>query len=499
MMNISTLPLAEETSATLAEAMLAAMAANPAGRIYAANGQGPDHATMLGHVAALRLGYAGLAAGAVAVCTAKTPYAIAAILAAMAEGRAYAPLDPAHPDARLFSILEMVNPANLIVDPSTAPRLQSWAQAAGVPQMAPRGVVPVGLPQPQPAAVLHTSGSTGQPKQVRIGAEAIAVFCAWVRQEFGLGPQDCVLSHAPLAFDLSFLDVFASLSAGASLALADTETARSGERLLRLIAETGVSVVQAAPSALALIARAAGGQCFPNVRLVMFAGEPMPAATLQDLFKTFPKARITNIYGCTETNDTFFYDVPRVDTPDPLPLGQPLPYVRYLIVDPDDKPVAMGEEGELWVRCPTMMQGYSDPVLTAKAHAIHAGQTYYRSNDRVRIGPDGALQFLGRADTVQKINGNRVDLAEVEACLLRIKGIREAAVFVVERDGAKQLECAVASDDSTLTSLSLRLAVMQSLPAAAIPRRYSIRPDALPKNSNGKICRRILASLALAA
>lgn len=479
--------------------------ASPDARILDAAARPVAMADLRGDGARLRALLSHLPEGPVALCAAKTPLALAGLLAILSDGRAYAPLDPTHPEDRLTGILALLRPVAVLVDGPAAARLAVWAGAEGLPLItldAParppaRGPLPAAL-GPEVTAVLHTSGSTGTPKQVRIAAPALVAFNRWVCQEFALTPADCLLSHAPLAFDLSFLDVFSGLAAGASLALADADTARSGERLLRLIDRAGVTVVQAAPSALALMVRAAEGRRFPAVRAVLFAGEPMPAATLQAIFATFPAARITNIYGCTETNDTFYYDVPREGTPDPLPLGHPLPYVQHVVMDEAGQPVIPGEEGELWVACPTMMEGYSDPALNARAFADWQGVRHYRSNDRVRLGADGLMHFLGRADSVQKISGHRVDLAEVEAHLARLPGVVELAVFVTEREGDKRLECAVATDGRALSSLDLRRHAMTGLPAPAIPRRYSIGPDPLPKNSNGKICRRMLACLALA-
>lgn len=491
------------TGAAFAEALLSAIGRAPGGRVAGGCGAVLTHGDMLARVAQIRVGLAGLPDGPVAICAAKRPDTIAAVLAVLADGRAYAPLDPGHPEDRLTGILDLLRPAALLVDALAEDRLRGWASAAGVALRRLDALTVLAEPPcPRPdgglAALLHTSGSTGVPKQVRIAAPALDQFNAWVRWEFGLRPQDCLLSHAPLAFDLSFLDIFAGLSVGASLALADAETARSGERLLRLIREAGVTVVQAAPSALALMVRAAEGQCFPAVRAVLFAGEPMPAPVLRDIFRVFPAARVVNIYGCTETNDTFFYDVPRADTPDPLPLGRPLPYVCHEVMTEEGHPVPIGEEGELWVACPTTMEGYSDPALTARAFGHWHGRRYYRSNDRVRLGEDGLMHFLGRADSVQKISGHRVDLAEVEAHLARLPGVVELAVYVVRRGDEAQVECAVATDGRALGSLDLRRHAMTALPAPAIPRRYAISAEPLPKNSNGKICRRMLASLALA-
>lgn len=489
---------APQGASDLARELLARLAARPDGRI-ATEGTAQGFPGIVTQAALLQAAMAGTGTRPVAICAAKQPGAIAAVLAVLAAGRAYAPLDPAHPDVRILAILDGLLPGAVLVDAEAADRLADWAGRTGTPliPLDAEAARSCDLPCAEAlAAVLHTSGSTGVPKQVLIEAPAIRVFADWVRAEFGLCAADRVLSHAPLAFDLSFLDIFAALHVGADIVLADAAVAQSGERLARMVDEQGVTFIHGAPSALALMTAAAGDQVFPAVRAVLFAGEPMPADVLARIFAIFPAARVVNIYGCTETNDTFFYDVPRQETPDPLPLGLPFPYTDYILMTDAGHVAEPGEAGELWVRCPSMMAGYADPKATAAAFATHDGKRYFRSRDRVRLGADGLLHFLGRVDNVVKLRGYRIDLGEVETCLRAHPAVAEAAVFVSGQDSEAHLVAAISLRDDAANGLTLRLHAMQALPAYAIPKRFDLSRDPLPRNSNGKICRRILAARA---
>ena len=435
----------------------------------------------------------------VAICAEKSPRSVAAILGALSAGIAYAPLDPTHPDTRLTNILDDLSPSVLVVDDSTKGRFEVWARRSGtqllslssLPDSVPEQPVASGARQSL-AAVLHTSGSTGNPKRVLIEAPALDAFQSWVVGEISIDIDDCVLSHAPFAFDLSFLDIFASLAGGASLALADAKTARNGPKLVEMMQQQNATIWHSAPSALKLVAEAASDITLPNLRCVLFAGEPMPARLLRQLFRIFPNARFINIYGCTETNDTFFYDVPRLDTPDPLPLGRKLPYVDYLLVDSAEQPIPDEGEGELWVRCPTMMRGYSDKRLTAKATGWSDGIGYYRTGDVVRRDANGMIHFVGRNDTIVKLSGVRVDLNEIEASLQAHPMVDEAAAYVDKSGDAGVLNAFVSSSSDELNSIDLRLYLMKRLPTAAIPRKFTISIQEVPKNSNGKACRRML-------
>ncbi|WP_299963940.1 AMP-binding protein [uncultured Roseobacter sp.] len=490
----------------LFEAIAEAIAARPAATVISAGGRRLSHADLLARardVQGCLPQPVGTGEDVVAICTEKTPEAIAAILGVLASGRAYAPLDPTHPGARLMGILSDLRPAALIVDAATRATLAPWAEGAGVPLIdLARGPAPGTTGQLYPpsaqalCAVLHTSGSTGKPKRVEICAPAIDAFQDWVTEAFRIAPSDCLVSHAPLAFDLSFLDLFVPLMTGADLALADAACARNGGALLRMLEATEATVWHSAPSALTLLAQAGRNTQLPHMRRVLFAGEPMPAHTLQALFHLFPNARFVNIYGCTETNDTFYYEVPRTNPPDPLPLGHKLPYVDYLIVDAADQPLGGPCEGELWVTCPTMMRGYADPQLTRKVTVRHGGQLYYRTGDIVVRNDAGLLTFIGRRDAVVKLNGVRVDLGEVDRALQGHPQVSEAATFLFPTAAGLVLYAWVTPEDASLNSLDLRQYLAQLLPAAALPKRYILDDAGLPKNSNGKACRRQLVQYA---
>ena len=180
--------------------------ASPDARILDAAARPVAMAELRDEVARLRVLLSHLPEGPVALCAAKTPLALAGLLAILSDGRAYAPLDPTHPEDRLTGILNLLRPAAVLVDEPSAARLADWAGADGLPLIALdaaaraplRGPMSAGQ-GPEVTAVLHTSGSTGTPKQVRIAAPALVAFNRWVGQEFALTPRDCLLSHAPLA------------------------------------------------------------------------------------------------------------------------------------------------------------------------------------------------------------------------------------------------------------------------------------------------------------
>jgi acyl-coenzyme A synthetase/AMP-(fatty) acid ligase len=225
-----------------------------------------------------------------------------------------------------------------------------------------------------------------------------------------------------------------------------------------------------------------------SVRHVLFAGEPMPRQTLLKLPDLFPKAQFHNIYGCTETNDTFMYTLPDTvhEAPDPLPIGRVLPHIRYRIVDLADRDVALGEQGHLLVSGATVMARYlgnnNGSVLT---------DGFYRTHDLVSEGENGLLNFHGRIDSVVKTNGYRVNLAEVEDFLLRSGKFQEVALFCVKDDliGQRIVAAIRTIAGVTCSTLDLKVYCAGGLPKYAIPHNFYITEDELPKGNTGKIDR----------
>src|SRR5680860_753010 len=356
------------------------------------------------------------------------------------------------------------------------------------------------------AAVLHTSGSTGQPKGAVISHANLGVFLSWAHTAFDLGPDDRLLSHAPLNFDLSFFDVFAAAAASAAVVLATPIDTANAARMARLVNRSRVTVWQSVPSALTLqaVSSRRRGDSMPSVRCLLFAGERMPRQTLLRLPHIFPIARLYNIYGCTETNDTFMYALPADvrRAPDPLPIGTPLPFIRHRIVDASGSDVAPGQEGQLLVAGGTIMAGYlaSSGDGSAPKPVYPEEQTrdgYYRTSDIVSVGDDGHLRFHGRADTIIKTNGYRVNLMETEDHLRRSEKLQEVALLSTPDDliGNRMVAIVRPRVGVSCSTLDLKLHCAAALPRYAIPHHFLFTREELPKGNTGKVDKRQLIQI----
>ena len=423
---------------------------------------------------------AGIGPGArVAFALPKGIEALRLLLATLAAGAAYVPLNHRLAPPALAAILADLRPDLLVAPPAAIAgaeaRLPGLRHAAA--PMAPierLSGATAALPSPPGlAAILFTSGSTGAPKGIMLSHDNIGVFASWAAREFGLRAADQVASHAPFHFDLSTFDIFAALAQGACLhLLAETDAAFPGA-VRRFIGDAAITVWYSVPTALAALQQRDALRGLASLRHILFAGEVFPTPALRRCMHDLPATRFANLFGPTETNVFAFHHLtaPPASDDDPVPIGTPCPHAE----------VTLSDAGEMLVAGPGVMLGYwQRPDLTA-ASRVDGRPDSYRTGDHATRRPDGALLFAGRRDHLVKLHGHRVELLGLEAVLQAHPAVAEAvavvtsdqrlAVFLVERHR-------VTDDD-------LRAAVAARLGPAYRPSIF-VRLNAMPRSSNGK-------------
>jgi len=452
--------------------------------------------------ALLRLGVAP--GDRVAVLAPKSAAAVAGVYGALKAGACYVPLDPKAPAGRLSHIVADSGAAVIVADEART------SQAAGLANAVPRSPrVVVSVPgraeraeaarvpaQGAPVApwtavagesgeplaeeraietdlayILYTSGSTGTPKGVMISHRSSLTFVDWAAAAAGLGEQDRVCSPAPLHFDLSVFDIFATCRAGACLTVLPGEAATFPVSIARWLEAERITVWYSVPSVLTLLASYGGLQQLDlsGLRVVIFAGEVFPPKHLARLMAELPHPRYLNTEVFAVTSDGC-----RVSRP--------------------------GEEGELYVRGPSLMQGYwGQPAKTSEALVRNPfrseyDEAVYRTGDLVTLDAAGNYAFVGRRDGMVKVRGYRVELGEVEATLYRHPAIREAAVLPVPDELlGSRLRAVVAADGAgSLTRENVLDHCRRWLPGYMVPDMVEFR-EVLPRTSTGKVDRAGLA------
>jgi amino acid adenylation domain-containing protein len=344
------------------------------------------------------------------------------------------------------------------------------------------------------AYLLYTSGSTGRPKGVVVSHRGVVNLLHAERRLLDLSSDSRVLQTTSPSFDVSVLETFATLTAGATLFLLSRDTLLSGPGLADELRRLRISAMTAVPS---LIATIPAGD-FPALRTVVVGGEPCPAETAA---RWSAGRRFVNGYGPTETTifSTAFHVAgqPPVEPPQGPPIGRPLANTRVWVMDRRGRPVPAGAPGELWLGGAGVARGYHGrPDLTAERFVpdpFTEGGRLYRTGDLARWRPDGNLEYLGRIDQQVKIRGHRVECGEVEAALARHGSVRQAAV--IGRDGRLAAYVVPAGPDGQAPAAGeLRRFLGESLPVWMIPAVW-VFLDALPLSPTGKVDRRALARI----
>jgi L-proline---[L-prolyl-carrier protein] ligase len=434
----------------------------------------------------------------VAIWLDKSARAVAAMQGVLRVGAAYVPLDPQSPVERARLIIASCEPAVLISDQ----RANQLATELGVSQLDWRRVAGESAPPTSAhvgadrdlAYILYTSGSTGVPKGVCISHGNALAFIEWAAAELAPGPEDKFANHAPFHFDLSVLDLYVALSAGATVVLVPEASAYIPEQLVQFVHREQVTIWYSVPSALILMLERGGmagiARELSALRAILFAGEPFAVKYLRQLRALLPAARLLNLYGPTETNVCTFYEVGEIpaEQTTPVPIGGSCSGDRVWAVDKDGAEIAVGELGELMVQGPTVMLGY----WGQQPH----GERPYATGDIVRrLGTD-CYEYVGRRDHMVKVRGHRVEIGEVEAALLAHQAIAEVAV-VVRGTGlhAQLVAFAVAAADRQPDIIAVKRHCAARLPRYMIVDRIRWVSE-LPRTGTGKIDRRRLAAMA---
>jgi amino acid adenylation domain-containing protein len=322
--------------------------------------------------------------------------------------------------------------------------------------------------------LLYTSGSTGMPKGVALEHHNMVNYCHWYAKECRLSSVDHVMAYANFGFDAHMLDIFPTLSAGASVYILSSEIRMDLMAMNQYMEANAINVTFITTQIGYLFATTMDNK---SLRLLTTGGEK-----LLPLKK--PRFDMYNLYGPTEATigPTYF----KIDKDfDSSIIGGPIANVQLYVVDSDMCLVPKGVPGELIIGGAGVGRGYLHPAeKDAHIFFIYEGQRCYRTGDLVRWTDDDNLEFLGRIDNQVKLRGLRIEMGEIEACASRFEGIGQVAAQITNG----QYICLYYTADAAVDVNALKQHLANRLAAYMIPTAY-MQLDAMPLNTNGKIDR----------
>jgi amino acid adenylation domain-containing protein len=458
----------------------------------------------------------------------KSPLAVVGILGIYKANCVYVPLDPSSPAARLSKIIASCENRWILAAGPVAGLLKQLREltpsrtsmAIGWMDARPNGgglstdfslddvlnrssAPPRRKNRPHDAAhILFTSGSTGAPKGVVITHANVVEFINWAKKYFGIDPSDRLSGHPPLHFDLSVFDIFGSFATGAELHLVPPEVSVLPNKLAEWMRASRLTQWFSVPSALNYMVKfdVVRHNDFPTLERLLWCGEVFPTSSLIYWMKRLPHVRFTNLYGPTETTiASSYYTVPKCPDDDRIavPIGTACHGEELRVLNENLHPVSPGEAGDLYIGGVGLSPGYwRDPqktqeVFVRNPDSADLSERIYKTGDVARVGEDGLVYFVGRADSQIKSRGYRIELGEIEAALNAMNSFGECAVVAVPTGGFEgvMIGCAyVPAADTEVTPIRLRTELGKVLPNYMVPSHWMAFSE-LPKNSNGKIDR----------
>lgn len=442
--------------------------------------------------------------GPICVYGHKDPLMLVAFLACVKAGHPYVPLDTWTPLERILQTIDVVEPSAIF---STKP-------LEGIPSINARVLETAASSYESPIEpssrvqsrddfyIVFTSGSTGRPKGVCISLANLENFLDWGLTLFDAQKPQVFLNTAPFSFDLSVMEIYSAMMTGSSIYATSRSDQERPRVLMTRLRESNASVWVSTPSFGDFCLRKDRFRqtLMPDLKTMIFCGEILANSTALEFIDRFPKARLVNVYGPSESTCACAgIEITRqmAESEKPIPIGFPRPGTKFYLRDSDNNPIFDGVPGELVIEGDTVSRGYyRNPDLTAESFEdLGGGILRYFTGDSAWF-EKGMWYFNGRLDYQIKFKGYRVELGDIEANLLQLPEVSKAVCLPRYKKGViVDLVCFVLMHkDAPFDEQALLKALSERIPSYMMPRDiYEL--GAMPLTTNGKINRSVLRKM----
>ncbi|HYE55927.1 MAG TPA: amino acid adenylation domain-containing protein, partial [Chitinophagaceae bacterium] len=429
---------------------------------------------------AVKLGAAGLQPGDIAgVLMPRSVELIVAILGILKAGGCYLPIDTDLPAERIKYILDN-SKCRLIVTEQAQIKPVCDERVKDLPR--------------DLAYIIYTSGTTGSPKGVMISQSSLVNYIIWAAGEYVQREQVAFPLYTSISFDLTITSIFTPLITGNTIVVYNENG--NDIPLERVIHDNKVQVIKLTPSHLRLLAdaRLRVPLAQSRIRRMIVGGEQLETKLAKEIYDAFGgRIEIYNEYGPTEaTVGCMIHRFRRDEEHTAVPIGVPAANTQIYLLDQYLKPVPAGVHGELFISGDGIAKGYLfNEALTRQKFIpdpFTVGQRMYRTGDIAKRLHNGTLVYIGRADHQVKINGYRIELAEIEKQLENHHQVMEAVVITRKNNKDQQYLCAYYKSSHVIEESTLRSYLAGKLPHYMIPVHFVWLRE-IPLTRNGKIDR----------
>ncbi|MCX7923437.1 MAG: amino acid adenylation domain-containing protein [Clostridia bacterium] len=422
---------------------------------------------------------------------------LAGLMGILKAGGAYLPIDPEYPDER---IRYMLDDSNCRIMVSCSPIVGSSALGAHAIDLLDEALYEdnaenlVCSSTPNDLAyVIYTSGSTGRPKGVMLRHRNVTNFIKGMRDKIDFNSDKTILCLTTISFDIFVLETLLPLATGMKIVIANEREQLDPDLLRDVITNNGVDMLQTTPSRLQMLLKSQKAErCLKSIQELIIGGEAFPETLFQKLSK-LKNVKMYNVYGPTET--TVWSTIKDLSGAETINIGKPIANTQIYITDKNNLLQPVGIPGELHIAGDGLAKGYLNrPELTAEKfieNPFAKGNLMYKTGDLARWLPNGEIEFIGRIDHQVKVRGYRIELHEIEKCMMSYEGMRNCVCIVKENDYGDKYLAVYYTASGELSISEIRSHLSKYLPDYMVPDTY-MQLEQIPMTPNGKVDRKAL-------